>query len=501
MSGYGNPDCGGRCPDIEEYQCCKGDQGPVGPMGHQGPEGHTGPQGCPGADGQPGATGAKGDIGCTGPQGIQGIQGEQGLKGETGPQGKTGPEGPQGLRGLQGNRGEQGLKGDTGATGNTGAPGAKGDTGSQGPRGETGPQGPQGFKGDTGLTGAKGDIGPQGIQGLQGLKGDTGAQGPQGLKGDTGAQGIQGLKGDTGAQGIQGLKGDTGAQGLPGVNGTNGQDGAQGPSGIISCTFDEPTNCYDVAAQLSDGSTKNLQLGGCITLLACGYAGDPICATNVTGTITPDGANNRFDIDLDYTVAGATLTGSWTLFDTIQSGTTNVSNLRFENGSVCVDITTTGKLDSKLLYDKALMPKTPEGCTAPLSGVASIDGLVLGGGQATQINKSTGQTVTTTGFEDLTNGNYNVTSDSNSWVDVVDPNLFGGIPGSDLGAMFSQIVDTFGDNTQTYTYCESVCYYQPIEYETDGGGNPLPGTGVDANGNPFTGQVTDLLTGATVTLT
>jgi len=53
---------------------------------------------------------------------------------------------------------------------------------------------------------------------------------------------------------------------------------------------------------------------------------------------------------------------------------------------------------------------------------------------------------------------------------------------------------------QTFTVCEDVCYYEPIEYETDLSGNPIAGTGVDSSGNPYTGEVTDLLTGDTVTV-
>lgn len=434
------------CPDEPEYQCCKGDTG------------------------------------------AQGLAGPQGETGATGPKGQ---DGQNGLQGPVGPRGEEGCQGDRGATGQTGS---IGPAGQQGPRGEQGNEGPAGPKGNTGERGVAGDQGSQGLTGDTGAKGDIGDTGPQGDKGDTG---------DTGPRGDKGDKGDTGDVGPPGQNGANGATGVQGdrgPSGFNSCTFDDTRNCYDVELVLSDGSTKQAEFSGCVSLLACGYAGNPICATAATGTIEANASNDVFTIPVTYTIGGATLTSEIKLTDTIASGTTQVSNVRFEGGRLCVDITTSGKLAFRNIYDKTNMPKTPEGCTSPLSGEMEIAGLVLGSGQATQINKTSGGLVAQNGFDDIGNSTWNVLSDSNSWIDTVQPQLFGGVPGADIGANFGSIVDTFGANEQTYTLCESVCYYEPVEYETDVSGNPIAGTGVDAQGNAFSGQVTNPLTGETVTV-
>ena len=455
--------------------------------GPEGPPGRDGKDGCKGKDGRDGRDGEQGipgQDGVDGKDGAQGVPGPQGIQGNVGPQGKAGEDG------REGQRGEQGFKGEKGCPGEPGCKGKDGEDGKDGVDGVDGVDGADGRDGRDGADGAPGAPGPAGA---------TGATGPAGAIGPIGPIGPQGIPGPTGQTGLTGAQGIQGVRGLPGADGATGPIGPQGPSGFVSCTFDDVANCYDVQAVLQDGTIKDLQLGGCVTLLACGYAGNPICATNVTGTITPDPNGNIFNIDLNYTIGGATLTGTWQLSDTIQSNTTTVSNLRFENGAVCIDVTTQGKLDSKLLYDKASMPKTPEGCTSPLSGEAEIIGLVTGGAQATQINKSTGGTVTQTGFDDIGSGNYNVISNTNTWVDVVTPTLFGGVPGADLGANFAQIVDTFGGTQQTYTYCESVCYYEPVEYQTDINGTPIAGTGINADGSAYSGVV-NLYDGTTVTV-
>ena len=413
---------------------------------------------CPCPPGPAGLDGARGARGPEGPEGPRGIPGANGLDGEPGPVGTEGPQGPQGVQGPQGIQGPQGLQGD------------KGDQGIQGTQGERGPQGDRGDQGD------KGDRGDQGIPGIQGIQGERGAQGE---------------RGDPGPQGV---KGD---QGIPGAPGIQGQDGL---SGFVSCDFDATTNCYDVQVRLEDGSIKDMELGGCVTLLACGYAGSPKCATNATGTITEEDGDT-IQVAVNYTVDGGNLTSLIRFSDTIATGSTTVSNPRFRGGKFCLDVETTGKLDFSNLYDKSGLPTTPEGCTSPLSGTIEVDGIVVGGGQATQINKTTGGTVSADGWENIGSGNYNVEADDNLWTDnIQSPQLFGGIPGAIQGSNFSFIVDTFKDNTQRFTICEDVCYYQPIEFETDVAGNPIPGTGVDSNGNPYTGTVTDLITGQTVSV-
>ena len=462
-----------KCPtDYEVVELIPGPPGVPGPPGKDGPEG---PKGRDGRDGLPGPKGERGEQGFDGRQGPQGPDGNPGPKGCEGPKGCDGPAGPEGK---------------------------------EGPVGPVGPVGPPGKSVNIAtnqlsdnqvqitvtnegeppvVTTLTAPVGPQGIQGIQG---------EQGLQGDQGLQGEQGLQGDQGIQGVQGIPGQDGAQGIPGQDGAKGEDGEAGPSGMVSCDFDDVTNCYNVQAVLQDGTTKDMQLGGCVTLLACGYAGDPICVTDATGTIVDADANGA-DIEITYTIAGATLVSMVEVDDTINSGTTSVSNFRMEGNRWCYDITTQGKVDVTNRFDIAGLPRTagsggptPDGCRSPMNGSVEIEGLVTGGGQATQINKTTGGNVTQTGFNNIGGGNYDIISDTNSWVDtIIQPNVFGGDPNATQGSRHSFIVDTFGDNQQSFTVCEEFCYFEPIEYETDLSGNPIAGTGVDASGNPYSGAV------------
>lgn len=65
----------------QEFSCCQGEPGPMGPRGEQGPPG------CPGERGE------QGPQGVTGPQGPQGATGPMGPRGEQGPRGPAGPPG------------------------------------------------------------------------------------------------------------------------------------------------------------------------------------------------------------------------------------------------------------------------------------------------------------------------------------------------------------------------------------------------------------------------
>lgn len=463
--------CGDEYVDLDPHQIAlvKGETGEKGDRGHQGCQGK---QGSRGTKGDTGAQGGKGDRGDPGEKGDAGPKGGRGDRGERGEKGDTGDRGETGEIGHKGDKGDTGCKGDTGNTG------PKGDTGSKGEKGDTGSKGDPGEKGSVGDTGEKGD------------KGDTGDKGDPGDKGDTGE------KGDKGDTGDKGDKGDTGDKGEVGTNGTAG---APGLNAFVSCTDPDDSGCFEMTMRDQNGQPVTKQFQDCVRLLGCGYAGTPICASNATGTVMEISAGNVFDIAVNHTVAGGVLTSAIQFTDTIQSGTTSISNVRFEGGRLCIDVVTQGKLDFNNVYDKTALPKTPQGCTSPLSGEVEIDGLSTGG-QATQINKTTGGTVIQTGFEDIGNSNYNVISNDNSWIDTVNPQLFGGIPGADLGANFSFIVDTFGDTQQTYTICESVCYYEPIEFQATLDGTPIPGTGVDSNGNPYTGVVIDPATGEQVTV-
>ena len=430
-----------------------------------------------------------------GPQGKQGPAGRDGERGERGPQG---PEGCKGASGRDGRDGDPGPAGPTGPQGQTGTKGADGEDGkSCEVRGFTNPEGDQltvEFLNDGTVTNTEVINAPKGETGATGPQGLTGPTGSQGLTGATGPQGLTGPKGDTGAIGATGAKGDKGDPGA------RGADGARGPSGVQGCTFNEDTNCYDVVLNLEDGSQKTAQFGGCVTLLACGFSGTPICPTGAAVTFG-DVDQDSAEINVDYTIAGGTLTSQFKLNDTIQSATTTVSNPRFENGQVCFDVQTTGKLDISQLFDKTGLPQTPQGCTSPFTGNVEINGVLVGSGQPTQINKTTGGAVDADGWGDVGGNNFNILQDNAQWADRIPrPRLFGGIPGSLIGNNFGYIVDTFGDNVQTFTVCEDVCYYEPIEYETDLSGNPIAGTGVDSSGNPYTGEVTDLLTGDTVTV-
>ncbi len=376
--------------------------------------------------------------------------------------GLQGPAGKDGARGPRGPQGEQGPKGMAGRDGANGTPGAAGPEGPQGIQGPKGPEGPQGAEG------------PQGIQGEQGPKGETGDDGKscsiQARLNATGdqlivdwysdgvIQGSETLNAPKGEQGEQGVQGEQGPQGS---QGTQGIQGVAGMNALVSCTQSTSDDtCYDFVFLDQNNDQKAVTLQGCVSLLACGYTGNPICPSAAgTPSVTSSGTNGDTEIDLRHSLdTGTMFLETLTQADGSASQITNVQTTQAGNFQ-CVTFELTGRVRYRVFVDKAGLPvasKDDVECLAPLQS-----GLRLAAPAGTILIRATG------GDPDGWSGG--VQSDGSSYNErYPQPDYFGGDPDSLAGGVFDGILEGTGQMMVCYEHC----YLEPVVARTNLAGEP-----------------------------